>query len=61
MVQGHVLQAQFWAIRKQLLGELDSQAEAVKVEVCVSVPETLMCVAFTPSELELASVHYRAF
>lgn len=40
-----------------LLGEVDSQAEAVKVEVCVSLCETVTCVAFTPRYYRLAIVH----
>ena len=44
--------------RNELLGELNSQTEAVKVEVCVSLPETVMCVAFTPEQRRPVSVKY---
>lgn len=47
----------FWSIGQELLGGPDSQAEAVRVEVCVSLPEIVICVAFTPGQLELASAH----
>ncbi len=42
----------------EFAASLDLQAEAVKVDVCVSLPETVMCVAFTPGEWELASMPY---
>ena len=54
---GHILQSGFMSIRIELLGELDSQAEAVKVEVCVSLPETVTCVAFTPEKRRSTSLH----
>ena len=46
---------------QRIAGVLYSQAEAVKVEVCVSLPETLMCVAFTPGQWGLASVPHCTF
>lgn len=49
------------SVGKEMLEELDSQAVAVKVEVCVSVPETVTCVAFTPGVWRSASEDYRAF
>lgn len=61
MIQERLWQCDFWAIREELLRRLDSQEAAVKVEVCVSLPETVVCVAFTPGEWGLASGYYCTF
>ena len=49
------------SFRKEVLGELDSHSEAVNVEVCVWLPETVTCVAFTPGVWGLVSVGCCAF
>ena len=48
MAQANVLQPKLRSFGKELLGKIDSQAEAVNVEVCVWPSKTVICVAFTP-------------
>ena len=58
MFQRQFLQYGYWSTEEEWLGG-DPQVEAVKVDVCVSLLETVTCVAFTPGRWELASAHQR--
>lgn len=53
-----LLQPRLMSVGEEMLEDLDSQAVAVKVEVCVSVPETVTCVAFTPGVWRSANEDY---
>ena len=54
--KGNLDSAGCMSFRKGLLGELDSHSEAVNVEVCVWLLETVTCVAFTPGVWGLVNV-----